>query len=156
MKRIATSPFLRLCTGLALGAALAGCGSTSGSGGALNRESARAQAAGERQAAAEQRLQQQVTPPLDAPLRIVGYADARYPSHLISDLTREAQAAVTVSFEVMPSGLVGAAQVLPGAAHEGLHQPAVDAIRRWRFAPPLREGKPVRLQLQHTFDMHRP
>lgn len=106
-----------------------------------------------RQKENEQLLQKQVSPPLDEPLKLLDAPLPRYPSFLMGDNSRNARADVTVSFEIMPSGLVGAVKVLPGTADDALHKPAVDAIRRWKFAPLVRNGKPARLFLQHTFRM---
>ena len=94
-------------------------------------------------------LQQQITPPLDTPLKLIDSPDPRYPSYLISQGTR---GNVVVSFEVLPSGHVGDAKVLPGT-DPALDKPVLDAIRGWRFAPPMRDGKPARLRLQKTFRM---
>lgn len=137
---------------LALGLALTGCGSTSRSSEPEFADTARSRSEMQRQANAEADLQKQITPALDEPLRVQQLVEPRYPSFLISNPGRDAQGEVTVSFEVMPSGMVGATRVLPGS-NEALHKPVVDAIRHWRFTPPLRDGKPARLQLQRTFHL---
>lgn len=137
---------------LALGLALTGCGSTPRSSEPEFADTARSRSEMQRQANAEADLQKQITPALDEPLRVLQLVEPRYPSFLISNPGRDAQGEVTVSFEVMPSGMVGATRVLPGS-NEALHKPVVDAIRHWRFTPPLRDGKPARLQLQRTFHL---
>ncbi|MBO9680805.1 MAG: TonB family protein [Acidovorax sp.] len=145
--------FPLVLSSLALGLALAGCGSTSSSSSApRGAEVTEADATAFRQSETEKQLRQQVSPPLDEPLRVLEFAEPRYPSFLLSDSSREARGKVVVSFEVLPSGHVGAAKALPGS-NEALHKPAVEAIRRWRFSPPVRDGKPARLYLQHTFHM---
>ncbi|RYF58661.1 MAG: energy transducer TonB [Comamonadaceae bacterium] len=94
-------------------------------------------------------LQQQISPPLDAPLKLLESPEPRYPSYLI---TMGIKGNVVVAFEVLPSGHVGDAKVLPGT-DESLNKPVLDALRRWRFDPPKRDGKAVRLQLKQTFKM---
>lgn len=94
-------------------------------------------------------LQQQISPPLDEPLKLLESPAPRYPSYLITLGTR---GDVVVSFEVLPSGRVGDVTVLPGT-DESLHKPVVDALRGWKFAPLKRDGKPVRVRLQQTFKM---
>jgi TonB family protein len=106
-----------------------------------------------RQKEDEQLLQKQVSPPLDAPLTLLEAPLPRYPSFLLNDTSLKARGNVTVSFEIMPSGLVGAARVVSGTGEDALHKPAIDAVRRWKFAPLLRNGEPARLMLQHTFRM---
>ena len=137
---------------LVLGLALAGCGSTSSSSAPRGAEVTEADATAFRQSESEKQLQKQISPPLDEPLRVLEFAEPRYPSFLLSDGSRSARGDVVVSFEVLTSGYVGAAKALPGS-NEALHKPAVDAIRHWRFSPPVRDGKPARLFLQHTFRM---
>eukprot|EP01041_Mallomonas_annulata_P033003 gene33003-55568_t len=106
-----------------------------------------------RQKEDEQLLQKQVSPPLDAPLSLLEAPLPRYPSFLLNDTSSKARGDVTVSFEIMPSGLVGTVRVLSGTGDDALHKPAIDAVRRWKFAPLLRNGEPARLVLQHTFRM---
>lgn len=134
---------------LALGLALAGCGSTSAPRGA---EATEADATAFRQSEIEKRLQQQANPPLDSPLRLVQFAEPRYPSFMLGDNTRDSRGNVTITFEVLTSGFVGSTQVDPGA-NEAFHKPVTNAVRQWRFTPPVRDGKPVRLFLKHTFRM---
>lgn len=111
------------------------------------------QVASFRQKEDEQLLQKQVSPPLDTPLTLLEAPVPRYPSFLLNDPSPKARGNVTVSFEIMPSGLVGTARVLSGTGEEALHKPAIEAVRRWKFAPLLRNGEPTRLVLQHTFRM---
>jgi TonB family protein len=139
-------------TSLALGLAVAGCSSTSSSSAPRGREVTEADATAFRQSEAEKRLQQQINPPLDEPLRVLEFAEPRYPSFLLGDGSRSVRGNVVVSFEVLTSGYVGTAKVLPGS-DEALHKPAIEAMRRWRFSPPVRDGKPIRLFLQQTFYM---
>ena len=54
----------------------------------------------------------------------------RYPSFLLNDTSSKARGDVTVSFEIMPSGLVGTVRVLSGTGDDALHKPAIDAVRR--------------------------
>lgn len=135
---------------LLVGLVLAGCSTSSGNLPPRGTEATEADATTFRQNETEQSLQKQVTPPLDAPLNLVQFAEPRYPSFLLGDNSRSPRANVTVSFEVLPSGFIGATKVL-SQTDEALNKPAVSAIRNWRFAPPMRDGKPARLFLQHTF-----
>lgn len=106
-----------------------------------------------RQREDEQLLRRQVSPPLDTPLTLLEAPLPRYPSFMLNDPSPTARGDVTVSFEIMPSGLVGTARVVSGTGDEALHKPATDAVRRWKFAPLLRNGEPARLVLEHTFRM---
>ena len=143
--------FSLVLSSLALSLTVAGC-ATSGDTAPRGADATEADATAYRQSQQEKLLQQQVAPPLDAPLRVLEFAEPRYPSFLLSDTSRSARGTVVVSFEVLPSGHVGATQVLSNT-DEALNKPAVHAMRSWRFAPPLRQGKPVRLFLQHSFRM---
>lgn len=141
--RLASTPILLAAT-LAAGLLLSACGS--GPAGAdMTDEDFIAYRKSQDMAA----LQQQVSPPLDAPLQLIDSPAPRYPSYLISQGTK---GNVVVSFEVLPSGHVGDAKILPGT-DPALDKPVLDAMRRWRFAPPMRDGKPARLRLQQTFRM---
>lgn len=133
--------------------ALTGCGSSK-DGPPRGLDVSEADAASYRQGQALRQIQAQITPPLDEPLRMTAYAEPRYPSFLLSDPSPSARGNVTVSFELLPSGAVGAAtaSAQPGT-NDALFKPAVDAIRYWRFAPVKRDGKPVRLYLKYTFRM---
>ncbi|MFT3811947.1 MAG: TonB family protein [Acidovorax sp.] len=141
-----------LLLGLAGLSALTGCGSSPDSA-PRGADATEADATTYRQGQALQQLRAQITPPLDEPLRLLDFAEPRYPSFLLSDNSPSARGNVTVSFEILPSGYVGAAKALPGPQNDALNQPAVDAIRHWRFAPIKRGGKPARLFLQQTFRM---
>ena len=106
-----------------------------------------------RQKQDEQLLQKQVSPPLDTPLALLEAPWPRYPSFLLNDTSPKARGDVTVSFEIMPSGLVGTTRIVSGTGEDALHKPVIDAVRRWKFAPPVRNGEPARLVLKHTFRM---
>lgn len=130
--------------------ALAGCSSTS-SIPPRGAEVTDARLASFRQKEDEQLLQKQVSPPLDTPLTLLEAPQPRYPSFLLNETSPKASGEVTVLFEIMPSGLVGTVRVLSGTGDDALHKPVIDAVRRWKFAPLLRQGEPARLMLQHTF-----
>jgi TonB family protein len=149
VNRIAMNRITATFSCLALGLALAGCGSTSAPRGA---EVTEADATAFRQSEIEKRLQQQVTPPLDSTLRLLQFAEPRYPSFLLGDNRPDSRGDVSVTFEILTSGFVGSTQIAPGA-NEAFHKPATNAVRQWRFTPPVRDGKPVRLFLKHTFRM---
>ncbi len=144
LARRAASLAATVSLGLSLGLLLAACGS--GPSGADKTEE---DFIAYRKAQDLAVLQQQITPPLDEPLKLLESPAPRYPSYLI---TLGTKGDVVVSFEVLPSGRVGDAKVLPGS-DEGLHKPVLDALRGWKFAPPKRDGKPARLRLQQTFRM---
>ncbi|MDR6215785.1 TonB family protein [Paracidovorax wautersii] len=135
---------------LLAGLVLAGCSTSSVNLPPRGAEATEVDATNFRQGEAERMLRQQISPPLDAPLRIVEFAEPRYPSFLLADSARSPRGDVVVSFELLPSGAVGATKVL-SKTDETLNKAAVAAIRSWRFSPPLRDGKPARLFLQHTF-----
>lgn len=133
-----------LAAALSIGLLVAGCGT--GPAGADKTEE---DFIAYRKSQDLQVLQQQISPPLDAPLKLLDSPAPRYPSYLI---TLGTKGNVVVVFEVLPSGHVGDAKVQPGT-DDGLNKPVLDALRRWRFDPPKRDGKPVRLQLRQTFIM---
>jgi len=140
-----------LFSSLLLGLVVAGC-SSSGNLPPRGAEATETDATTFRQSESELSLQKQITPPLDTPLRLTDFVEPRYPSFLLGDGSRSIRGDVVLSFEVLPSGFVGATKVL-SPTDEALNKPAVAAIRKWRFSPPLRDGKPARLFLQHTFRM---
>jgi TonB family protein len=60
---------------------------------------------------------------------------------------------VTVEFLIDESGRVRFAHLLPGG-DDLLGAAAVAAVREWRFAPPLRRGRPVLARGQQVFHFH--
>lgn len=144
--------FPLVLSSLVLSLVVAGCASSGGDAAPRGADATEADATAYRLSQQAKSLQQQVNPPLDSPLQVLEFAEPRYPSFLLSDHTPSARGTVVISFEILPSGYVGATKVLSNT-DEALNKPAVNAMRNWRFAPPLRDGKPVRLFLQHSFRM---
>ena len=62
---------------------------------------------------------------------------------------------VIVDFVVDESGRVEEARV-DRSSHPEFERPALEAIRRWRFRPGMREGKPVRSYNRQTFRFRPP
>ena len=93
-----------------------------------------------RQKEDEQLLQKQVLPPLDAPLTLLEAPLPRYPSFLLNDTSPKARGDVTVSFEIMPSGLVGTEVIrqLEAEGHEALR-----LVRRKPTSPKEVEWNPA-------------
>ena len=50
-----------------------------------------------------------------------------------------------LKIRIQEDGAVGDVVVSKSAGHASLDQAAVDAIRRWRFEPARRDGRPVQV-----------
>lgn len=74
----------------------------------------------------------------------------RNPAPVYPQLARERgdQGTVVLEAEVLPSGGCGQLRVLDSSGHAMLDQAAVHAVRRWRFKPARRWGKPVALWVE--------
>ena len=81
---------------------------------------------------------------LDAPPEVVYKVVPIYPEELKS---KQIRGEVLVSFMVEKDGRVGEVEVMQ-ASHPGLGEAAMQAVRQWRFAPPLYHGQPARVRLQ--------
>jgi TonB family protein len=79
----------------------------------------------------------------DVPPKILKQPKPRYPDEAFQ---RRTEGIVLVEFEVSEKGLVESARVLEPVP--GLNAAALDAVRKWRFAPARKDGKPVRTTAQ--------
>lgn len=84
---------------------------------------------------------------LDVPIRPISRPDPVYPPEA---KRAEVDADVSVEIVVGPDGRVVEARSLTRAGY-GLDEAAVQAIRAWRFSPPLRHGRPVRVRMRWPF-----
>lgn len=62
----------------------------------------------------------------------------------------EASAEVTVAYTVDSAGQVTSAKVVNSNNHE-FDASTLDAIKQWKFAPALKDGKPVEAKILQTF-----
>lgn len=76
---------------------------------------------------------------LDEPLRQIDFVKPNYPGHLWAK-KRGGQA--VVEFIVLTDGSVGDV-IVTSATHEDFGASAASAISQWRFAPPIKDGRPV-------------
>jgi protein TonB len=62
---------------------------------------------------------------------------------------------LVVRIVVLPSGKAGAADIVRSSGSGMLDQAALKAVRRWRFSPAQRAGRPVRatLNVPITFEL---
>ncbi len=51
---------------------------------------------------------------------------------------------VVLDIEVLPNGSVGEVKVVESSGYEILDKAAIKEVKRWRFIPAVRNGKPVR------------
>ena len=79
----------------------------------------------------------------DVPPKILKQVKPSYPDEAFQ---RGTEGIVLVEFEVSEKGLPESARVVE--AVPGLNAAALDAVRKWRFAPGLRDGKPIRTTAQ--------
>lgn len=73
----------------------------------------------------------------------------RYPSELVSS---PVSALVFLDCSVGPDGKIFRISILRGAA--GFNEAAVVAVRDWVYAPTIRDGKPVAVQMMITIGFH--
>ena len=101
----------------------------------------------------EQNLSVQVSPALDAPLRLIEVTLPAYPLALKRRdkvATRSVPLPVTVLFLVSERGLVSDASVL-GAVDPELATVCMQAVRAWRFVPLSRNGRPTTQRFKFEF-----
>ena len=84
---------------------------------------------------------------LDSPLRMIASPLPEYPPALRN---ADTVGRVRVRFHVEPDGTVSSPSVV-GSPPAALAEISLQAIRRWRFEPPTRAGKPVRLTIEQNF-----
>ena len=94
-------------------------------------------------------LTRDVTPPRRLPINTAENdqkRDARV------GLKPDAQGLVVLHARIGTSGLVEGVEVLGVVPrHKGLEEAATQAIRRWRYAPAVKDGQPVALEMSVTF-----
>ena len=79
----------------------------------------------------------------------VSYAPpASYPRDL---LWKGIQGEVVIGFTIMEDGRALELEVL-SSPHPGLSAAAMQAVYQWRFTPPTRQGKPVKLRLVYPVE----
>jgi TonB family protein len=94
----------------------------------------------------QQALQVQITPPLDAPLRMIRSDMPEYEPYLLrGDIT----GSVYTEFDVLSDGSVGAIRIVQ-SSHRSLSSVVRRAMSRWRFAPPVRDGVAIPLTLNYS------
>jgi TonB family protein len=84
---------------------------------------------------------------LDQPLQVL---ESVFPAYTSAVLRRKITGDVRVQFAINPDGTVSDVEII-GESRPELAVLSLDAIQRWRFAPPIREGKPVRVMAAQTF-----
>lgn len=84
---------------------------------------------------------------LDAPIRILTTCMARYPA---SAIRRRAQGEVVLSFTLGADGVPQRPKVI-SSPDSDLTQSALDSLSRWRFSRPMRDGRPVTVELAQPF-----
>jgi len=75
-------------------------------------------------------------------------ADNPAPAYPYGARRRGQEGRVVLSVEVLPTGDAGAISVERSSGVASLDRAATDAVRRWRFRPARRDGKPVRATVQ--------
>jgi protein TonB len=65
-------------------------------------------------------------------------------------LSRGQEGEVRVRFTVDTAGRVAAAQVVSATPPDVFDQAAVDAVRKWRFEPVMRDGRPIEASIATT------
>jgi len=94
-------------------------------------------------------LTREVTPPRRLPIN-TDDADQRREARV--GLKPDAQGIVVLHALVGRSGEVGGVEVMGCVPrHKGLEQAAIQAIRRWRYAPAVRDGQAVAIEMSVTF-----
>jgi TonB family protein len=92
-------------------------------------------------------LAQQINPPLDAPLQLLKVELPEYQSPL---RRRRIEGRVHLHFRVLPDGSVSDLRIIE-SDHEDLSALVLDAMSKWRFAPPTRNGVGVSLPFLYNF-----
>ena len=85
--------------------------------------------------------------PADRPAQATTTVAPQYP-YLMR--RAEASAEITVSFNVNAKGLVTDMKIVDSTNPEFV-TPTLDALKKWTFAPALKEGKPVDSRMVQTF-----
>jgi TonB family protein len=126
-------------------AGLCGCGSFKSTYWVSGVELPRADA---QRAIIEKSLLAELRPPLDAPLKFIVIELPEY-SPAWSQVVSSGE--VIARFCIEADGSVSEVTV-SGAPPPQMAQVTLDAIRRWRFVPPTRKGRPVTVCLPFAFE----
>jgi protein TonB len=81
---------------------------------------------------------------LDKPPTLVASVSPSYPNDLRK---KRVEGSVTLVFLLDETGRIEDARV-ENSSHPGFEQPALDALRKWRFKPGTKEGTPVKTHMR--------
>jgi protein TonB len=81
---------------------------------------------------------------LDKPPTLVASVSPNYPNDLRK---KRVEGSVTLVFLLDETGRIEDARV-ENSSHPGFEQPALDALRKWRFKPGTKEGTPVKTHMR--------
>lgn len=95
----------------------------------------------------EQYLQQQISPPLDKPLKVRTLVLPPYPRELWQ---AQIEGKVRVRFRINEDG-AAADPSIAGTAHSVLAAYSMSSVLQWKFEPMTRGGKPVSMWLTYEF-----
>ena len=94
-------------------------------------------------------LTRAVTPPRRLPIN-TAESDQRRDAR--AGLKPDAQGLVVLHARIGTNGVVDGVEVLGAVPrHKGLEEAATQAIRRWHYAPAVKDGQPVALEMSVTF-----
>ncbi len=79
------------------------------------------------------------------PAVLEGQAPPTYP---MLARARKIEGKVLLAIQVLESGLCGRVEVKESSGHSMLDQAAVEGVRKWRFEPAQKEGKPIQSQIE--------
>jgi protein TonB len=68
------------------------------------------------------------------------------PKYPIESRRKREQGTVILAVSVTPAGSVGEVRVAKSSGFERLDKAALDAVRRWRWSPTMRDGAPVEIR----------
>ena len=69
------------------------------------------------------------------------------PQYTADARTKRVQGRVILEAEVWQDGLAHNIRVLQSVGDTGLDQNAIAALRKWRFAPGVKDGQPVKVRI---------
>ena len=83
-----------------------------------------------------------------APTRIAGAPGNPLPSYPFAARRRGLEGKVLLRVAVLPSGAAASVTVESSSGHRILDRAAREAVRRWRFTPATRAGRPVEAEVR--------